>query len=101
MNRPPSQGSKMLHGPLRQPNEQGKPSVKTDRVRFDAFVGRYYPVVYRFASRLTDDPREAVLLTHAALNSVRKQVWLPRDEITLARILLKAVVRCGLTDSLS
>jgi hypothetical protein len=52
-----------------------------------AFVSRYYPAVYRFAFRLSDDPREAVFLTHAALNSFRKQVWCPRDEITLVRML--------------
>jgi hypothetical protein len=73
--------------------EEGKPSIKTDRARFDTLVARYYS----FASRLTDDPRKAVLLTHDAFNSITKQVWRPRDEITLARILLKAVVRARLT----
>ena len=77
--------------------EEGKPSIKTDPARFDTLVARYHPAVYRFASRLTDDPREAVLLTHNAFNTIRKQVWRPRDEITLARILLKAVVRARLT----
>jgi hypothetical protein len=65
--------------------------------RFDAFVGRYYLVVYRFASRLSDDPGEAALLTNAALNSIRKQPWCPRDEITVVRMLLKAVVRARFT----
>jgi hypothetical protein len=36
------------------------------------------------------------LLTHAAILSVRKQAWRPRDETALIRILLKAVVRAGL-----
>src|SRR5215510_11793114 len=49
--------------------------------------GRYYPAVYRFAFRPSDDPREAVFLTHAPLNSFRKQVWCPRDETTLVRML--------------
>jgi hypothetical protein len=97
MNRPPSRSNEVLYGLLKELKEQGKPSIKTDSARFDAFVGRYYPAVYRFASRLSEDPREAVLLTHAAFNSIRKQVWCPRDEITLVRILLKAVVRAGLT----
>ena len=89
----------MLHGPLRQPNEQGKPSVKTDRARFDAFIARYYPTVYNSAFRLTDDPRDAVWLTHEAFPSIRKQLCGPRDEIAL--LIQKAVVRAGLTDSLS
>jgi plasmid replication initiation protein len=43
--------------------------MKRKRVRFDTLVARYYPAVYSFASRLTDDPREAVLLTHEARES--------------------------------
>jgi hypothetical protein len=34
--------------------------MKRRRARFDTLVARYYPAVYSFASRLTDDPREAV-----------------------------------------
>jgi hypothetical protein len=77
--------------------EEGKPSIKTDPARFDTLVARYYPAVYSFASRLTDDPRKAVLLTHNAFKTISKQALRPRDEITLARILLKAVVRARLT----
>jgi hypothetical protein len=40
--------------------------MKRKRARFDTLVARYYPAVYSFASRLTDDPRQAVLLTHEA-----------------------------------
>jgi DNA-directed RNA polymerase specialized sigma24 family protein len=61
-----------------------------------ALVARYYPAVYNFASRLTDDPRQAVLLTQRAFTSILNQLWIPRDEIALVRILLKAVVRAGL-----
>ena len=32
-------------------------------LRFDRLVARYYPAVYSFAARLTDDPREAMALT--------------------------------------
>ena len=49
--------------------------MKTKRTRFDTLVSRYYPVAYSFASRLTDDPREAVLLTHDAFNSTRSAVF--------------------------
>jgi len=34
--------------------------MKRTHARFDTLVARYYPAVYSFASRLTDDPREAV-----------------------------------------
>jgi hypothetical protein len=37
--------------------------MKTQSSRFDRLVARYYPAVYSFAARLTDDPREAVVLT--------------------------------------
>ena len=67
--------------------------MKRRRARFDSLVARHYPAVYNFASRLTDDPRGAVLLTHRAFNSIRKELWLCRDEVALVRILLKAVVR--------
>jgi hypothetical protein len=97
MKEPPSRNSTVLHGRPQEQNEQGKPSIKTYPARFDTLVARYYPAVYKFASRLTDDPREAVSLTHRAFTSTQKQLWIPRDEIALVRILLKAVVRAGLT----
>jgi len=74
-----------------------RPSIKSDYPRFAPFVVRYYPTVYRFASRLSDDPEEAVRLANAALNSIRKQPWCPPDETTLVRMLLKAVVRVRFT----
>jgi Chaperone of endosialidase len=95
MKGPPSQSSHVLHRPPQEPNEKRNPSIKTNLGRFDTLVARYYPAVYNFASRLTDDPREAGLLTYRAFNSTRKQLWLPRDEIALVRILLKAVVRAS------
>jgi plasmid replication initiation protein len=69
--------------------------MKTKRVRFDTLVARYYPAVYCFASRLTDDPREAVLLTHHAFTSTRKQLRIRRDEVARVIILLDAVVQAG------
>jgi DNA-directed RNA polymerase specialized sigma24 family protein len=67
--------------------------MKTKRARFDTLVARYYPAVYSFASPLTDDPREAVLLTHDAFNSTRKQLRSRGDEVALVTILLNAVIR--------
>jgi DNA-directed RNA polymerase specialized sigma24 family protein len=96
MKEPPSRSGSVLHGLLQQPNQKTKP-IKTKRARFDTLVARYYPAVYSFASRLTDDPREAVLLTHDAFNSIRKQRWNRRDEVALVTILLTAVIRAGLT----
>ncbi len=97
MRESPSRSGTMLHGFPHKQREKINPPIRTNPARFDSLVARYYPAVYNFASRLTDDPLEAVLLTRAAFLSVRKQVGRPRDEIALARILLKAVVRVGLT----
>ena len=93
----PSPSGTVLLGFPQENREKINPPIKTNPARFDSLVARYYPAVYNFASRLTDDPREAVLLTRAAFLSVQKRVGRPRDEIALVRILLKAVVRAGLT----
>ena len=58
---------------------------------------RYYPAVYSFASRLTDDPREAIALTRDAFNSTRKQLRSCCDDNVFASILTSAVIRAGLT----
>ena len=70
---------------------------KAQSSRFDSLVARYYPAVYSFASRLTDDPREAVALTREAFNSTRKQLRNRLDQAALASILISAVIRAGLT----
>jgi DNA-directed RNA polymerase specialized sigma24 family protein len=92
MNRPPSRDSKMLHGLLQEPNQKRRRLIKTKHTRFDTLVARYYPAVYSFASRLTDDPREAVLLTHDAFSSARKQLGSRRNEVARMTILLNAVI---------
>jgi DNA-directed RNA polymerase specialized sigma24 family protein len=69
--------------------------MKRRRARLDALVARYYPAVYRFASRLTDDPREAVLLTHQAFTTTRKQLRNRRNEAEFKTTLLDAVIRGG------
>jgi hypothetical protein len=78
-------------------NQKRKPPMKAKSSRFDSLAARYYPAVYSFASQLTDDPREAVVLTRDAFNSTRKQIRNRRDEVALASILISAVIRAGLT----
>ncbi len=78
-------------------NLKRRPSMRTKSSRFDSLVARYYPAVYSFASRLTDDPREAIALTRDAFNSTRTQLRNRRDEAVLASILISAVIRAGLT----
>ena len=69
--------------------------MRRRNARFDSLVARYYTAVYTFASRLTDDPREAVLLTHQAFTTTRKQLRDRRNEVELVTTLLDAVVRGG------
>ena len=97
MNGPPSPSGTVRHGFPQGQREKIKPPIKTNPARFDSLVARYYPAVYNFASRLTDDPLEAVLLTHDAFNSTRKQLESGRDEVARVIILLNAVIRAGLT----
>jgi hypothetical protein len=78
-------------------DQKSKPPMKAKSSRFDSLVARYYPAVYGFASRLTDDPREAVALTREAFNKTRKQLRNRLDEAALASILISAVIRAGLT----
>jgi hypothetical protein len=77
-------------------NQKKKPPMKAKRSRFDSLVARYYPAVYSFASRLTDDPREAIALTRNAFRSAQKQLCSLRDQTAVARILILAVIRAGL-----
>ena len=63
--------------------------------RFETLVLRYYSGVYNFASRLTDDPVEAVGLTHGAFNSTRRQLRSRRNEVEIVTILLNAVIRAA------
>src|SRR5947209_11834158 len=53
-------------------NQKRMPPMKAKNSRFDSLVARYYPAVYSFASRLTDDPREAVVLTRDAFKEHAK-----------------------------
>lgn len=93
MKAPPSRSGNVLRGRLQKANLKRQPPIKTKRARFDTLVARYYPSVYSFASRLTDDPREAILLTHDAFDSTRKQLGTPCDENLFASIILSTVIR--------
>ena len=64
--------------------------------RFDRLVARYYPAVYSFAARLTDDPRDAVTLTRQAFNSASKELQRIRNQTGIATVLIAAVLRAGL-----
>ena len=75
---------------------KAKAADQNEYTRFDTLVDRYYPAVYSFASRLTDDPREAVLLTYDAFNTIRNRRWRRLNEVMLATILLNAVIVAGL-----
>jgi DNA-directed RNA polymerase specialized sigma24 family protein len=78
------------------PKRKRKPPLKTKASRFDRLVARYYPAVYSFASRFTDNPREAVALTRHVFKSSQKQLQTRRAEDALAPMLVSAVIRAGL-----
>jgi DNA-directed RNA polymerase specialized sigma24 family protein len=73
--------------------------MKTKSSRFDCLVARYYPAVYSFAARLTDDPREAVALTREAFNGARKQLQRLRSQTAIATVLIAAILRAGLASA--
>ena len=96
MTAPPNRSGNGLRSQAQERNHKGKPTIKAKSSRFDTLVAHYYPAVYSFASRLTDDPREAVVLTRDAFNSTRKQLRTSRDENVLASILMSLLIRVGL-----
>jgi len=69
--------------------------MKTKSTHFDRIVARYYPAVYSFASRLTDDPREAIAPTRDAFNSVRKRSKSLRNQTAIATVIVSDVIRAG------
>jgi DNA-directed RNA polymerase specialized sigma24 family protein len=73
--------------------------MKTKSSRFDRLVARYYPAVYGFAARFTDDPREAVALTRQAFNGARKQLQRLDNQTAIATVLISAVLRAGLASA--
>lgn len=101
MKVPPRRNGNVPPGQLRARNHIAKLTIKTETSRFDALVTRYYPAVYSFASRLTDDPREAIALTREAFNSTRKRLRSCSDDNVFAAILISIVIRAGLTRGLN
>jgi hypothetical protein len=89
-----NRGGNVPRGVLQEARQKRKPPIKRKGARFDALVARYYPAVYSFACRLTDDPREAVVLTRHAFISTRKQLR-NCDENVFASIAMAAVIRAG------
>ena len=80
----------MLHPIPQGPSHKRKPP-KTKPTPFDALVARYYRSIYRLVLQITDDPLEALLLTHDAFNRTRKQLRTSRDEAIIVRMLVAAV----------
>ena len=93
MKAPLKQSGNVLLGQLQKRHHTGKSTIKTKNSRFDTLVARYYPAVYSFALRLTDDPREAIVLTRCAFNSTRKQLRIYCDENVVASILISNLIR--------
>ena len=77
-------------------SEQRTSFMKTKTSRFGLLVARCYPAVDSFASRLTDDPREAIAFTRGAFNGARKQAENLRNPTAIALVLISAVIRGGL-----
>jgi hypothetical protein len=80
--------------PAARTNSKQTLSNKRKDRRFEYWVARYYRGFCTFASRLTDEPLEAVLVTHAAFTGTRK-VLRSRDEVRRVRIPLTAVMRAA------
>lgn len=93
MKAPLNQSGNVLRGQLQKRHHTGKPTIKTKNSYFDTLVARYYPAVYSFALRLTNDPREAIVLTRCAFNSTRKQLRICCDENVVASILISNLIR--------
>jgi hypothetical protein len=79
--------------PTRKTKKRPKPPKANKRGRFETLVRRYYSGVYSCASRLTDDPVEAVVLTHGAFISTRRQLRGRRNEVEIVTILLTAMIQ--------
>jgi len=88
----PQQARQCAAPPSARSGSKKKP-MKAKSSRFDILVARYYCSIYSFALRITDDPLEAVLLTHHAFNSTRKQLRSGRDEAVIVIMLVAAVIQ--------
>ena len=93
MKAPPKWSGNLPHGQVQEQNQRKRSPGKAKC--FDTLVARYYPAVYGFACRFTDDGREARVLTRDAFNTTRKQLQTCCDENVLASILISNVLRAG------
>src|SRR5512132_3707861 len=91
MKRPPRRSGSILRAQSQGPNQKRDPPTKTKHTRFDALVARYYGTTSHWALQITDDPLEALLLTHDAFNRTRKQLRSRRDDAIIVRMLVAAV----------
>src|SRR5436190_6611888 len=93
MQPPPNWSGSMPRG---KPQEQNQTKASPGKAKcFETFVARYYPPVYGFACRFTDDGREARVLTRDAFNTTQKQLQTCCDENVFASILISNVIRAG------
>jgi|SRR3954469_5375094 hypothetical protein len=92
-----NRGGNVPQGVLQRARQRRTPTLKRKGARFDTLVARYYPAVYSFACRVADDPRKAVVLTHRAFASTRKQLRSCCDENVFASLVIWAVIRAGVT----
>ena len=93
MKTPPSLSRNVLHGQVQERYQRNLPGDEAKT--FDALVARYYPAVYSFACRFTDDHRIAGVLTRGAFNRTRKQLRTCCDKNVLASILISNLIRAG------
>jgi hypothetical protein len=93
MENTPSRRGTLSGGQVPEMDQKTKPPIKTKPPSFNALVARYYRLIYSLALRITDDPLEAVLLTHDAFNRTRKQLRNRRDEAVIVRMLVAAVIQ--------
>ena len=90
-----NRGGNVPQGVLQETRLRPKPRIKRKGAGFDTLVARYYPAVYSFACRLADDPLKAMVLTHQAFTSTRKQLPSSCDENVFASMVMSAVIRAG------
>ena len=81
--------------PTTTTKKRSKPPKGNKCGRFETLVRRYYSGLYSFASRLTEDPVEAVGLTHGAFISTRKQLQTGCNEVEIVTMLLTAMIRAA------
>jgi len=75
--------------------KSSKPPKPNKPGRFETLVRRYYSSVYSFASRLTADPRQALLLADQAFDATLKQLSNCCDENVFASMLFANVIRAS------